>query len=430
MTARGKIVVVGAGVAGLSAARALVDAGAEVVVVEGRDRVGGRVWTDRSTGLPIDMGASWIHGVEGNPITALAEGAGIRTHATTYENVHLYDDGGARVSNDDLEDAWEAWEELGDAAEELAEDLDEDISVGDALQRALGGDALSPRERRIHDWFVRSLVTTAAGEDPARLSARFSDDDDEFDGGDRLFPGGYHQIVELIANGLDVRTGQPVARVEVTDRGVAVHTATGVHEGERAVITLPLGVLQKGSVQFSPALPADKLAAIRSLAMGTLDKVALRFPRVFWPTAPDFLGYAASAPDAFPEFMNAHRFLGEPVLMAFCGGDAARSLEPRSDAEIVGRALAILRTIVGRAVPDPTHVTVSRWHGDPFSFGSYSYVPVGADSRAYDVLAAPVGDRLFFAGEATSRRYRGTVHGAYLSGLAAARRIAALAEAG
>jgi monoamine oxidase len=184
--------------------------------------------------------------------------------------------------------------------------------------------------------------------------------------------------------------------------------------------------MQAGTVKFSPALPESKRQALRSLAMGLANKVVLSFPRTFWPEAPHFLGYLSSTRGEFSSFVSLVPFLEKPILSSYLSGEFALEAEPWSDEETVARAMKVLRAMYGRSVPEPVGVSITRWGRDPFSRGAYSYVPVGGDEGAYDVLAEPVGNRVFFAGEATNGRLYASVHGAFLSGLREATRIAKL----
>ncbi len=424
---RAEVIVVGAGVAGLAAARDLVARDISTIVLEGRDRVGGRVWTDRSLGTALDVGASWIHGVSANPITDLAKEVGAKTAKTDYGDVHLWDHDGRRLKDSEAAAIASGWEELQSEIEAEAGRLEADLSFQQAVDLALGGEKLSVAEKRQLDWVCASLEVAAA-EDFRRLSLRYSGEGDELGGGDRLFPDGYDQIPIALAKGLDVRLRTKVTRIDHAEDGVRVATDSGaVLQADAVLVTLPLGVLKKGTVRFTPALPAAKQTAIDRLAMGVLNKVALVFPSVFWPTARDFLGFMSPQRGEFPVFMNAASFSRKPMLVAFTGGDFARGLEKLSDDDVVARALAVLRKMFGSEVPAPTGRVVARWGSDPFAYGSYANVPVGAKSSDHDVLAEPVGERLFFAGEATHRAFAGTVHGALLSGRREAARIVELA---
>jgi monoamine oxidase len=191
-------------------------------------------------------------------------------------------------------------------------------------------------------------------------------------------------------------------------------------------VTLPQGVLKAGYVTFSPALPEEKLRAIERMRMGILNKVYLRFPRIFWPEEPDMLGYVSERKGEWTEWLNIAHYTGQPVLLAFNAADYGRAIEDLTDDEIVAAAMATLRTMFGDDIPEPEAALITRWGADPYAHGSYSFMALGANPDHYDDLAAPVGGRVFFAGEATSADFAATVHGAYLSGLRAAEEILAL----
>lgn len=197
----------------------------------------------------------------------------------------------------------------------------------------------------------------------------------------------------------------------------------GTFSADKAIVTLPLGVLKKGLVRFDPPLPERKTAAIERLGMGTLDMVALAFPEPFWPHDHDFIaGYPAEG-DIFPRFFDRFRKTGRPILVASVGGRGAEALESLSDGEVEAAAMRPLRRLFGGAIPSPVSMRRTAWASDPFTSGSYSHIPVGASPADYDALAEPVEDVLFFAGEATNREHPATVHGAYLSGLREAARL-------
>jgi monoamine oxidase len=412
----GTVIVIGAGVAGLSAAVRLKARGHRVIVVEARDRIGGRVWTDRSLGSPVDLGASWIHGERGNPLTRLARDHEIETVSTEGGDELVWDEDGTRFTAAELAAAYEAHEAIVETAEESAEDLDEDVSLADAFEEELDAEG---KEERLIRYLWSSAIEGDFAEDLSRVSLAAFAESGAFPGGDRIFPDGYHQIVEVLADGLDIRTEFIVERIRHDDDGVIVEGEEELR-GSHAVVAVPLGVLASGAIEFSPRLAARKRAAIRRMKMGSVCKVALRFDRPTWPDA-TFLGYASRRQGEFPAFFNFGEHTGGPVLVGYVAGQFARALEALPDREVQDRAMRVLTTMVPD-IGEPRGMVVTRWGQDPYAHGAYSTIPVGTDLDDYAALAAPVG-RLAFAGEATYRAHPATVHGAYLSGIAAANQI-------
>lgn len=419
------ILVIGAGIAGLAAAQRLRQSGFDVVVLEGRDRIGGRIWTDNSLGLPIDMGAAWIHGVKGNPITKLASEFDAGHVYTDYDSLVAYDFRGKKISDADIEAVQIQFERLFKQAEKLADDEDVDISIGAALDRVIEDATISEDVRHQLNW-ARSEIALEMAADCSKLSMWSFGDDEEYSGGNHIFKKGYSQIVNGIARDLDIKLKHTVQQIKYSDQKIIITTDRGEFSGDGAVVTLPLGVLKNKDVAFTPALPKQKQKAIDRLGMGVLDKVVLKFPSVFWPKDKDFLEYVSNVPSEFPEFLNLAKSLGEPVLVGLVADGFARSLEKKSDAEIQNLAMTVLKNMFGSSIPNPSMIKVTRWANDAFSHGSYSHLAVGAEGTDYEALSEPVGKALFFAGEATNRKYPATVHGAYLSGIREADRIAAL----
>ncbi|HFQ94408.1 MAG TPA: FAD-binding protein [Anaerolineae bacterium] len=424
-----RVLIIGAGMAGLAAGQTLRQAGYAVTLLEARDRLGGRVWTDRAwPDVPLDMGASWIHGVDGNPITALAEQFGAATKRTDYDSVTVFDANGSRLSGRELAELDEYAEELYAVLAQAQAERDRDVSLQTVIDQAAAAEALSQEEMLRLNYVVNATIEQEYAADSAELSLFEFDQDEAFPGEDVLFPGGYDQIVNGLAQGLDARTLHVVEKVEYGDTAVNVQTNQGEFTAERAIVTVPLGVLQKRRIQFDPALPAQKTAAINSLGMGLLHKTYLRFPEPFWDKRKHFIERIPVKKGVWGEFLNMYRYIQEPVLVGFNAGSYGRYLETLGDEEIVAGAMAALRGMYGHDIPDPEAWRISRWGLDPYSYGSYSFMPVGVTGEAYDWLAEPVNGRLFFAGEATHRTYPATVHGAFLSGRRAARQIAALAD--
>ncbi len=418
------IVVIGAGIAGLSAAQTLKKWGYKVIVLEARSRVGGRIWTSRAwQDAPLDMGASWIHGVSGNPIDKLARENGIITIETDYENHWIYKTNGKELTNAEYDQLEEYEATIQEYIENAIEERDDDVSLKVIVDAALDEADLSAEEKQIILYLLNTIVEHEYAADISDFSLFALDEGDEFGGEDVIFPNGYDQIINILAKGLDIRLEEVVQRVDYQDNGVSIQTNKGVYAGDRAVITLPLGVLKSGDVQFSPALPGEKQIAIQNLGMGLLDKLYLRFPHIFWTKRADLLGYLGENKGEWAEWLNIAHFTGEPILLGFNAATFARKVESWSDQQIVDSAMTVLRSIFGANIPDPLDWQITRWADDPYAWGSYSYLTPGTSSKTLNILAKSVDSKLFFAGEATSSDYQATVHGAYLSGIRAAEEI-------
>lgn len=411
-----RALVIGAGFAGLAAARRLTDHGFDVVVLEARRRIGGRAWTDRSLGAPIELGASWLEQQDLNPLTPLAKQLGLQLLTSDFESTALYDRAGERFDQDEVDELLEDLDDLLDRVEAVAQKSPRDLSLGAAIEQDLTDRKLGDNDRRELDWALGTLVWEYAAE-LDELSLRHYDPDPGTETDDLTVGGGFDQLADRLARGLTIRFEQEVTRVKYGGDAVAVSTRKEEFKGDLAVVTLPLGVLKAEQVAFDPPLAQRKRAAISRLAMGQLNKIALHYPKRFWPGDVQFVGTVADKEGAFRHFVNEFPLTGKPLLTAIAAGHRATAVELKKDAEIVADAQRVLRQIFGARIPEPVGFRATRWSADRFARGAYSCVPVGASGDDFDALAEPASERLLFAGEATHRRFPATVHGAYLSGL-------------
>ena len=240
-----------------------------------------------------------------------------------------------------------------------------------------------------------------------------------------VFPGGYRQIIDTMAGDCDIRLGHAVSEIDYTGERIAVSTAAdATFEVARVIVTVPLGVLKQDQISFFPTLPRWKQRAVDGLEMGVLNKTVMLFDEVFWDRNVEFIGYVSAAKGRWAETLNLYPYTRQPILMMFNAGTYGAQIEGVSDEETVAHALAALAGMYG-VVPQPNEVRITRWRSDPWSHGSYSYVPVGSSFERYAERGEPVDGKLFFAGEATHDGFPATVHGAFLSGVRAARQIMA-----
>ena len=419
------VVVIGAGMAGLSVARRLTTNGYRVVVVESRDRPGGRMWTDYSLGTAVDLGAAWIHGdSSSNPLMKMADRFGIATTATEWDQTWLFDAEYGEIEDDKYDPIWSKAESTIERLYELQSYASSKQSVADALAPILKRLSEDPIVKRGIQWQIASYIELEYATNYDQLSLKHWEMDESFSGDDVIVSGGFQKIVEPLSDGLDIRYRHVVDKVSYDKSGVKVVTSQGVIEADRVVVTLPLGVLQQDRVRFEPSLPEEKLDSIGRLGMGVINKIALRFSKRFWPDDAHLLGLLSSSTEKLTEYYPLTPYSGEPVIVGLTRGRHAKSIEMAGKEEVIQQALSELRSVFGSAVPHKVvDSVVTGWYSDEFSYGSYSHIPPGASFSDYRTLAQPIEGKVFFAGEATQARYPGTLHGAYLSGERVAKEI-------
>ncbi len=295
-----RIAIIGAGISGLAAAKALADDGKSVTVFEARNRIGGRIWTDNSLGIPLDMGASWIHGTRDNPLTKLAR----KAHAQTLATGESY------------------------------------------IIRGAGGRLI--KQENAPNWLENVVsIQHDAGADTSEINLRayMAQDEYEYDGNEVIFPAGYESILGVFQGDYTIRKSEKVTMVSYSASSVEITSTNGVAGFDAVILTLPLGVLKKGAVIFRPALPMAKRQAIERLGMGTLDKLYLVFDKPFWD---EKITWIITPENGLPrghfnQWLNLYKYLDRPIILAFNGGPPALELSGMSDKDIVERALTSLR---------------------------------------------------------------------------------------
>lgn len=417
------VLVVGAGIAGLAAAQELGAHGVRAVVLEARGRVGGRVVTDSSLGLPVDLGAAWLGAANENPLTPLAEAAGARLHLTDWERADLHDADGRALPREHVASIAESWKRVQGELEARKKGAFRGVSLAEALEPAIHAAGIPPRDAAGVRWWASMILGMFQAAELDDLSLAAYGEEGDLPGDDKLVASGLEPLVARLAQGIDVRFHARVRRIEHDGQGVRVETDDRRFHARRALVTLPLGVLKQGDVTFDPPLPEKKLGAMTRLGVGLMDKIVLRFRDPFWPPEAHRVGHLG---DHGLEFVSLLPPTGAPVLVGLTRARRALALEALPDAEVVADAMRALRHMYGPDVPEPEGALVTRWASDPYARGAYVHLPPGASPEDHDTLARSVEDRLFFAGEATSRAHPGTVEAAYLSGRRAAREILAL----
>jgi monoamine oxidase len=420
-------IVVGAGVAGLTAARLLQRAGWRVVVLEARDRIGGRVHTDRTYGAN-DLGASWIHGVVDSPVAEAVRAFGMPTIEFTVGSYQVdsrpiayFGPDGRRLSDDAARRFAADVHEVDAALVETVAVSAAGASYRDVTEAALARQNWdADRTQRVREYLEhRSEEQYGAWiEDLAAHGL----DDDSVEGDEVVFPEGYDVLPAHLAEGLDVRLSNVVTRIDWSG-GVRVDTTRGVFSADAAVVTLPVGVLHAGSVELVPPLPRVNADALALFEMNAFEKVCLRFPERFWDDGVYAIRQQGPESRWWHSWYDLTGVLDEPALLTFAAGPAATGTRDWDDRRVTESILEQLRRLYGDRVVEPTGVSRTAWQDDPYSHGSYAFMKVGATTAHHDDLATPIGGILHLAGEATWADDPATVPAAMLSGHRAAERI-------
>lgn len=443
MATANDVVVIGAGIAGLTAAVELSRAGVSVLMVEARDRVGGRIFTaeDRIHHAPIELGAEFVHGCP-KEIWDLVTAHDLETAEVEGANWCVRQ--GKVVPCDFFS--------LVDRILEKMDDKQPDESFLDFLNREVPLEKADARLREAREK-ATSYVSGFNAADPALVGVHWlvkSMQAEEAIEGDRSFrlSKGYRQLVEifrqkLVERGTVIQMETVVETVRWERGHVELKVRRGIREeltsARRVLVTLPLGVLrtragQSGAVEFHPTLPEEKLQAMTKLEMGKVIRVSLQFRERFWETIKPQSGrgslgnmsFLFSDNEWFPTWWTTmpHKL---PIITGWAPFRSAERLSGKPRSFVVEQSLYALAELLRVDPRDLENLLVGAyfhdWQCDPFSRGAYSYARVGADG-AHGILAHPLGKTVFFAGEAIDTGgHNGTVHGAMASGYRAAREI-------
>jgi len=397
------VAVIGAGAAGIGAARRLWEAGTvSIVVLEARERVGGRVHTIAPAGFPLDRGAEWLHSADRNPLSPIAQHLGFSVHRRPPEWTTRLRRSGETV---EAEDEWIALREAQRLARRRVATEAEDGPLAMVLEPGGRWNEL-----------LEATSSWANGAELDRVSirdyVRYEDS-----GTNWRLREGYGRLFERLAEGLPVAQEAAVSQVDHCGDAIRLDTARGTVTASRVIVTVPTSIIACEVIRFNPPLP-DKLAAAAGLPLGVDDKLFISLEGPLPDVEHDI--YLVGSTTSRETMSYQVRPLDRPAIYCFFGGRFAAALEREGQEAMFSFAADELARLLGSAIRKRMAPLASTaWLQDPWSRGSYSFaLPGHADDRA--VLAAPVDDRVFFAGEACSPNFFSTAHGAWLSGISAA----------
>lgn len=399
------VVIIGAGAAGIAAARRIAAAGRSAVVLEAKGRPGGRCVTDTVTfGTPIDLGAHWIHASDDNPLVPLARAAGFTLHDDS-ERPRLVIKG-----RNPREGEWEAFASALTRTQRAILDAGE-AGREVALSEVVPGD--------LRDW--RPTIEFLKGPwDSGKEMNEIScvDHYNALETQDLFCRQGFGAILARLADGMAIRLSTAATRIDWSGRGVSVETPAGTIRGRAAIVTVSTAVLASGAIRFAPAIPKRQLDAIQALSCGAYEHLIVHLPDNPMEARPDQAFMVKADTSATARALA--RIGGSDWWYLDIGGRFARDLATAGQAAMKAFAAEFIGNEFGpharRAMGD---VHVTSWSTDPFIRGAWSVAGPGATAQRLR-LAEPVGQRILFAGEATDEGLWGTVGGAWASGERAA----------
>jgi len=397
-----KVVVIGAGVAGLSASKTLSAEGVDHVVIEAADRIGGRIYTESSTfGTPCDVGAHWLHNGETNPLVPFAKRSGIEVYeAGEVEGLFA---NGRWLEGDDEEDIWD---EVDDAESAINRALERDLDV--SLRSVMDSDT-SP---------LAAFLVGAYEHAASVGSLSTLDWDRQEEGTDMFHDGALGSLAAAWGADVPVQFNTAATRVDWSSRGVRVATSSGTIEADAVIVTVPTSVLAKGAIRFGPKLPQKTERAISDLPLGSYNHIVLQMTGNQFEVEEDtMLCYAGNGGTA-GLLVNAG---GSGLTYFDVAGDFGANLTRQGEGAMVDFARAALKDMLGaEGLASLKMAKAFPWEANPLAGGAYTAARPGR-ARAREALKEPVADRLFFAGEATSLSKPATLDGAIAEGARAAR---------
>jgi len=464
------VVIIGAGWAGISAANRLKNKGVKnFQVLEARDYIGGRSHTqdvsgiieDKSVLYPFDMGSFWLHGTTGNPITKLAKKLDVQWVEDKDKTVIYKGNAKGKFNKRETNHFLELYQDFYEfqGKQQDKESTTKNTNLHSAAEEFKEKKKLDNEDKVLLNAATSNQIVQSASGSLRDLSLLWWNSDEAYGAPEGILNKGYGHFIQAYAKPVKdkVELNCVVKKIQRNKKFVVIHTQKGEKiKAKRAIVTVPLGVLKAGSIEFKPKLPAANRNAITQLGMGLLNKVLLVFKEedIFWPKNKQWILPSSTVSESNPgqndkreakvrfEFFSPYAMTGDPYIVGFLAGDDAWMMEnydrntgsdydyynyeldgDRYKSLMKTGAMDSLKNMFGDDIPEPALVKTTAWGDDQFSYGAYSYNKVGMDETARKKLKKDVKGRLFFAGEATSNEYPGTTHGALLSGKSAADKV-------
>lgn len=422
------IIVVGAGAAGLSCAKMLQDAGQNVHILEARSRLGGRIHSIQQQLSVFDLGASWIHGIQDNPIWEITQRNRIKTTVFNYIEADFYHTGGRLFSI----------EEKSVFLQYIAE-IEKLLSISQASNAALAIEQILPKLKPQHQHFSKSQLDDLArlyferfANDPfattlTQLCTHFNDFEGYFTGDEVIFPDGYMQLIDAIAQDIHIQCNVEIKEVIRHANHVELIDQHGTkHLAKQVVLSIPLGVLKQQVIKFEPILPKYLNHAIENYGFGSFNKVFIELEQEL-PLQKVSKQQQKSIfyfhDQVCYNILDLFFVYQKPVYLFLFGGPQSKWIDQNTDEAVWQQ----IRTgLVDNFIDIPTSpkaLHITRWGSDPYSYGSFSFPLPEHNVMLSQAFQQSIDQQLYFTGEHCHERFAGTVHGAYISGQDTAQQI-------
>lgn len=422
------ILIIGAGIAGIACARKLQENGKKVIVLEAKSSIGGRINSKKIDSDIFDLGASWIHGIDDNPIWAITQENDIETTIFNYNNSQYFHKNGTLFSEKEVQE----FEFYIDKIEEMLSQTQK-ISALDAIKEIifslpyLGNSFSENYLKKLLLSFFERIANDPFATNLDLLSSNYKNYEGYFQGNEVVFPQGYYQVVKSISKNTEIKLNIDVKTITYNNDYVEIIDSNdNFYTGSRVVVTVPLGILKKNHIEFRPPLSSDYIHSIQEIGFGSFNKVFFELeqplPFRLKSSVENISDFYWNDTDCF-NILDLSKIYQKPTYLMLFGGDKSNFIDNSTDIEVSDFIFNSLQKQFDRIPNKPKKIIVTRWGVDPYSYGSFSFPSLNHTDDLIKILHKPIRKLIFFAGEHCSLKYAGTVHGAYLSGCEVAEKI-------